>query len=124
MAGQDKKGSSKAPAEKEDKLDLNLSPPHFLHLLAMMKHENLLLSMLKKIVTACQSLLIRVSVTWTIALISHVEPKHFPLLILSEAVNPNDRRQRTCAQQRLFVSTHHQAADHGVTYRASKRTMS
>jgi len=30
MAGQDKKGSSKAPVEKEDKLDLNLSPPHFL----------------------------------------------------------------------------------------------
>jgi len=30
MAGQDKKGSSKAPAEKEDKLDLNLSPPCFL----------------------------------------------------------------------------------------------
>jgi len=27
---QDKKGSSKAPAEKEDKLDLNLSPSHFL----------------------------------------------------------------------------------------------
>jgi len=30
MGGQDKKGSSKAPVEKEDKLDLNLSPPHFL----------------------------------------------------------------------------------------------
>jgi len=30
MAGQDKKGSSKAPVEKEDKLDLNLSPPCFL----------------------------------------------------------------------------------------------
>ena len=30
MAGQDKKGSSKAPVEKEDKLDLNLSPTHFL----------------------------------------------------------------------------------------------
>jgi len=30
MAGQDKKGSSKAPVEKEDKSDLNLSPPHFL----------------------------------------------------------------------------------------------
>jgi len=30
MAGQDKKGSSKAPTEKEDKLDLNLSPPYFL----------------------------------------------------------------------------------------------
>jgi len=30
MAGQDKKGSSNAPAEKEDKLDLNLSPPCFL----------------------------------------------------------------------------------------------
>jgi len=30
MAGQDKKGSSKAPIEKEDKLDLNLSPPCFL----------------------------------------------------------------------------------------------
>jgi len=30
MAGQDKKGSSKAPVEKEDKLDLILSPPCFL----------------------------------------------------------------------------------------------
>jgi len=30
MAGQDKKGSLKAPVEKEDKLDLNLSPPYFL----------------------------------------------------------------------------------------------
>jgi len=30
MAGQDKKGSSKAPVEKEDKLDLNLSPSYFL----------------------------------------------------------------------------------------------
>jgi len=30
MAGQDKKGSLKAPVEKEDKLDLNLSPPCFL----------------------------------------------------------------------------------------------
>jgi len=30
MAGQDKKGSSKAPAEKEDESDLNLSPPCFL----------------------------------------------------------------------------------------------
>jgi len=30
MAGQDKKGSSKAPVEKEDKLDSNLSPPCFL----------------------------------------------------------------------------------------------
>jgi len=30
MAGQDKKGSSKAPVEKEDKLDLCLSPPCFL----------------------------------------------------------------------------------------------
>jgi len=30
MAGQDKKGSSKAPVEKEDKLDLNLSRPCFL----------------------------------------------------------------------------------------------
>jgi len=30
MAGRDKKGSSKAPVEKEDKLDLNLSPSHFL----------------------------------------------------------------------------------------------
>jgi len=30
MAGQDKKGSSKAPVEKEDELDLNPSPPHFL----------------------------------------------------------------------------------------------
>jgi len=30
MAGQDKKGSSKAPTEKKDKLDLNLSPPYFL----------------------------------------------------------------------------------------------
>jgi len=30
MAGQDTKGSSKAPAEKEDELDLNLSPPCFL----------------------------------------------------------------------------------------------
>jgi len=30
MAGQDKKRSSKASAEKEDKLDLNLSPPYFL----------------------------------------------------------------------------------------------
>jgi len=30
MAGQDKKGSSKAPVEKEDKLDLNLSPSCFL----------------------------------------------------------------------------------------------
>jgi len=28
--GHDKKESSKAPVEKEDKLDLNLSPPHFL----------------------------------------------------------------------------------------------
>jgi len=30
MAGQDKKGSSKGPVEKEDKLDLNLSPSYFL----------------------------------------------------------------------------------------------
>jgi len=30
MAGQDKKGSSKAPIEKKDKLDLNLSSPYFL----------------------------------------------------------------------------------------------
>jgi len=30
MAGQDKKGSSNAPIEKKDKLDLNLSPPYFL----------------------------------------------------------------------------------------------
>jgi len=30
MAGQDKKGRSKALIEKEDKLDLNLSPPYFL----------------------------------------------------------------------------------------------
>jgi len=30
MTGQDKKGSSKAPVEKEDKLDLNLSPSYFL----------------------------------------------------------------------------------------------
>jgi len=30
MVGQDKKGSVKAPVEKEDKLDLNLSPPDFL----------------------------------------------------------------------------------------------
>jgi len=30
MAGQDKRGSLKAPVEKEDKLDLNLSPPCFL----------------------------------------------------------------------------------------------
>jgi len=30
MAGHDKKGSSKAPVEKEDELDLNLSPPCFL----------------------------------------------------------------------------------------------
>jgi len=30
MAGQDKKGSLKAPTEKKDKLDLNLSPPCFL----------------------------------------------------------------------------------------------
>jgi len=30
MAGQDRKGSSKAPVEKEDELDLNLSPSHFL----------------------------------------------------------------------------------------------
>jgi len=30
MAGQDKKGSSKDPVEKEDKFDLNLSPPCFL----------------------------------------------------------------------------------------------
>jgi len=30
MAGQDKKGSSKAPVEEEAKLDLNLSPPCFL----------------------------------------------------------------------------------------------
>jgi len=30
MTGQDKKGSSKAPTEKEDKLDLNLSPHCFL----------------------------------------------------------------------------------------------
>jgi len=30
MVGQDKKGSSRAPVEKEDKLDLNLSPPDFL----------------------------------------------------------------------------------------------
>jgi len=30
MAGQDEKGSSKAPMEKEDKLDLNLPPPCFL----------------------------------------------------------------------------------------------
>jgi len=30
MAGQDKKGSSNAPAVLKDKLDLNLSPPYFL----------------------------------------------------------------------------------------------
>jgi len=30
MAGQDKKGSSKAPTVTKDKLDLNLSPPNFL----------------------------------------------------------------------------------------------
>ena len=30
MAGQDKKGSSNAPVVRKDKLDLNLSPPHFL----------------------------------------------------------------------------------------------
>jgi len=30
MAGQDKKGSSKAPTVTKDKLDLNLSPPYFL----------------------------------------------------------------------------------------------
>jgi len=30
LAGQDKKGSLKAPVEKKDKLDLNLSPPYFL----------------------------------------------------------------------------------------------
>jgi len=30
MAGQDKKGSLKAPVEIEDKSDLNLSPPCFL----------------------------------------------------------------------------------------------
>jgi len=30
MAGQDKKGSLKAPTEKKDKLDSNLSPPCFL----------------------------------------------------------------------------------------------
>jgi len=30
MADQDKKGSSKAPIENEDKSDLNLSPPCFL----------------------------------------------------------------------------------------------
>jgi len=30
MAGQDEKGSLKAPVEKEDKLDLILSPPCFL----------------------------------------------------------------------------------------------
>jgi len=29
MAGQDKKGSSKAPIATKDKLDLNLSPPYF-----------------------------------------------------------------------------------------------
>jgi len=30
MAGQDEKGSSKAPVEKKDKLDLNASPNYFL----------------------------------------------------------------------------------------------
>jgi len=30
MAGQDEKGSVKGPVEKEDRSDLNLSPPHFL----------------------------------------------------------------------------------------------
>jgi len=110
MAGQDKKGSSKAPVGKEDKSDLNLSTPCFLTPISNSEtREIVAFSTPWKMMTVCQSLPNRILVTQTIASISHVEPKHFLLLISSEAVNPNDRRQRTCTQQRLFVSTHHQA---------------
>jgi len=94
MAGQDKKGSSKAPVEKEDKLDLNLSPPYFLTPISNDKTRELFAFDAQEeddsmSISSNQDL-----VTWMIVSISHVEPKHFLLLILSKAVNPNDRKQK------------------------------
>jgi len=63
MAGQEKKGSLKAPVEKEDKLDLNLSPPCFLTPVSNDETQELLLSILKRMMTACQSILIKILVT-------------------------------------------------------------
>jgi len=63
MAGQDKKGSSKAPVEKEDKLDLNLSPSYFLAPISNSETREIFVSTLWKTMTACQSLLIRILVT-------------------------------------------------------------
>jgi len=60
MAGQDKKGSLNAPIVTKDKLDLNLSPPYFLHLLATMKCKRYSLSMLKKMMTVRQFLLTKI----------------------------------------------------------------
>jgi len=68
----------------------------------MMKREMFWLSTLWKMMTVCQLIPIRILVIQMIALINHARLRPFLLLILSEAVSPNDRRQRTCAQQRLF----------------------
>jgi len=100
MAGQDKKGSSKASAKKKDKLDLNLSPPYFLTSISNSETRELFTFDTQEdddsmSISSNQDF---AAVTQMIASISHVGPKHFSLLILSEAINPNDRRQRTYAQ--------------------------
>jgi len=109
MAGQDKKGSSNAPAVTKDELDLNLSPPHFLTPVSNSETREAFAFDAQEDddSMSISSDQLKILVIWMIASINHTRPKPFPLLILSEAINPNDRRQRTCAQQCLFVLTHH-----------------